>query len=80
MSYTLAELADRSALQKAAADEKIIRMLLGLWVSEFEPSVVYDSRYNIIGLSVAGDPSGTVYVGVLDAGPATFFASVRGKR
>lgn len=79
MSYTLAELASRSAQQKAAADEKIIRMLLGLWVSEFEPAVIDDSRHNIIGLSVAGDPSGTVQVGVLDAGPSAFFASVRSR-
>lgn len=37
---------------KLARDEAVIRELLSGWVSEFEPSIVYDTDYNVIGICV----------------------------
>lgn len=62
---TVTEIAYRMAAQKAARDEKIIRALLGRWVSEFEPSVAMRNG-EVIGLCVAGDPTGAIAVPAID--------------
>lgn len=43
---------------KMRRDECTLRTLLGLWVSELEPSVVYRDG-EIIGLTAAGMPLGS---------------------
>ena len=58
----------RAAMAKAAHDERIIRHLLGQWVSEFEPSIAMRNG-EVIGLSVANDPSGSIPVRVMDMRP-----------
>lgn len=65
MTSTATEIAYRMAAHKAARDEKIIRALLGRWISEFEPSVAMRNG-EVIGLCVAGDPSGSIPVRTID--------------
>lgn len=66
---TISEVTMRMALAKTAHDERIIRHLLGLWVSEFEPAIAMRNG-EVIGLAVAGDPSGSIPVRVMDMRPA----------
>jgi hypothetical protein len=48
---------------RAAQEEALIRRLLGLWVSELEPCIVRNhGTGKILGLGMAGDPSGRVIV------------------
>lgn len=65
---THVEIAMRLAHAKAQHDERIVRSLLGQWVSEFEPSIAYHNG-EVIGLCVAGDPSGSIPVRVFDTRP-----------
>lgn len=65
----LTELQRRRVTAQMAADEAIIRHLLGLWVSECEPSVARRRDTNeILGLCVAGDLSGRIVVAVGEYG------------
>lgn len=65
---TAREITMKMAMAKAAHDERIVRGLLGRWVSEFEPSIAMRGG-EVIGLCVAGDPSGSIPVRVMDARP-----------
>lgn len=38
---------------KFASDEQLVRELLGRWVSEIPPAIVFDKRGNIVGLCAA---------------------------
>ena len=62
---TLTEVTLKMAAAKAAADERIVRALLGRWVSEFEPSICYRNG-EVIGLAVADDPTGAIVVPTID--------------
>lgn len=53
----VAEFIRREICAKVRRDEETIRALLGQWVSELEPAVVYQDG-EIIGLCVAGAPPG----------------------
>jgi hypothetical protein len=68
-STTATELRLRMAEHRARVDEALIKILLGRWVSGFEPSVVI-RRGEIVGLCVDGDPTGYVCVPLFDFRPA----------
>ena len=59
----------RMQIAKAKRDEVTVRHLLGQWVSELEPSIAMRGG-EIIGLCVAGDPTGSIPVRVMDMRPA----------
>ena len=66
MAPAVASVADAARTlyrNRSAAEERVIRDLLGRWVSEFEPSIAMRDG-EIIGLCVAGDPSGSIPVRV----------------
>lgn len=44
--------------------EDLLRRLLSKWVSEFEPALIINRRssLDVLGLGVAGDPTGTVVI------------------
>lgn len=48
-----------AAKMKMAANDVIIREMLGRWVSELEPSIAYDLDSEIIGLTIAMAPIGS---------------------
>lgn len=50
----VADIAKREFARRCADDERLIRSLLGRWVSEIEPCVARDRDLRVIGLS-AGD-------------------------
>ena len=41
------------------ARERILKNLLGQWVSECEPAFAYDRMGNLLGLTLAGMPNGS---------------------
>lgn len=55
----LDEFVRRGQRAQAAADEILVRELLGRWVSELEPAVAYDRQGRVIGLTVANAPIGS---------------------
>lgn len=62
------EIVMRMQVAKSKRDEDTVRRLLCQWVSELEPSIAMRDG-EIIGLCVAGDPSGSIPVRVLDVRP-----------
>lgn len=62
------EIIMRMQIAKAKRDENTVRHLLGQWVSELEPSIAMRDG-EIIGLCVAGDPTGSIPVRVMDMRP-----------
>lgn len=63
MTYVLAEMSMMAARDHDRRTEATVRRLLERWVSEFEPSIA--TRHGmVIGLCVAGDPSGSIPIRV----------------
>lgn len=58
---TATEVAMRMAHYQAKRDDVVIRHMLGMWVSEIEPSVAYQHG-NVVGLCGVDDALGRVYV------------------
>lgn len=53
----------RAIKAQAAADEAVIKWLLGRWASELEPSIAREQGTGrILGLCVADDPTGAIVV------------------
>lgn len=64
-SAALVAMVRQAQADMATRREAIVRELLGRWVSELEPAVAIDQASGaIIGLAVAGDPSGRIVVEV----------------
>lgn len=56
--------------EEASRREALLRELLGRWASELEPVVAIDQASGqVLGLAVAGDPSGRIVVAVEDLAP-----------
>jgi len=58
----LSALVRRSIKEQWSINETKIRSMLGRWVSETEPSIVFDWENNVIGLCRADDPQATIIV------------------
>ena len=58
------ELAGKACVAYMKDQEQLLRDLLGQWVSELEPVIVYgrDSIPQIKGIGIKGDPTGMIVV------------------
>lgn len=58
------ELAAKACLAWIKDQEQLLRDLLGQWVSEIEPVIMYgsDPLMSMKGIGIAGDPTGMVVI------------------
>lgn len=63
-SPEMQRLAAQAARQWARDQENLLRDLLGRWVSELEPTIIYDSGsfIQIAGIGMRGDPEGRIII------------------
>lgn len=56
--FLVAIRADRAVMERAAEQERLVKLMLGRWVSELEPVLVFNRGGGLLGLAQAGIPIG----------------------
>jgi hypothetical protein len=63
LHFVLTEYVRAARGEQARREEATVQRLLQCWASEFEPCVILrQGTYEVVGLGVDGDPTGTVVV------------------
>jgi hypothetical protein len=57
IQWDIAEDLRNARRERIKADEALVKSLLGRWVSELPPALVYERAGNIIGLTVEKSPT-----------------------